>query len=189
MDKWTDFYEAYFPTRADAEGFVAALEALDLDAPRHRAKIMMHQVQRLVSLADDIAQIRPGKESLQLLFLLICGENIAKLSHDFQGDGQSRAYVRQFFDKFVVGADRHALEGSIVSKDFVALNLLQIVDTLYAVRCDVVHEGQYWSFEFHDGEIPMITGDPPVTVYLQLDDLRDIVVRGSIRAINAYAAG
>ena len=188
MDKWIDFYESFFPTRADAQAFVEALEALDADAPRHRAKIMMHQAQRLVSLADDLAQIRPGKESLQLLFLIICAENIAKLFHNFDDEGQSRAYVRRFFDEFVIGNDRDTLERSFVAEDFVALNLQQVVDTLYSVRCDVVHEGQYWGFQFHDGKTRMITGDPVVTVSLQLTALRDIVVRGCIRAINEYAA-
>lgn len=187
MDEWIDFYELFFPTRAAAQAFVERLEELDADAPRHRAKIMMHQTQRLVSLSDDIPQIRP-EESLQLLFLMICAENIAKLFHNFGKEGQSKRYVQRFFEEFVVGADRKVLESSF-TRDFVPLNLAEVVSTLYSVRCDVVHEGRYWTFVFHDGDTDMITGDPVLLVVsLQLNELRKIVVRGCLRAIESYCA-
>ncbi len=186
MDKWIDFYEPFFPNRVAAQAFVTPLEAYDLDSPRHKAKIMMHQAQRLISLADDIATIRPEKESLQLLFLLVCAENMAKLFDSYEEDGKSRAYVRKFFSDFVVGADRQLLESSFVrasSTSLTVLTLGEVVDILYSVRCDVVHEGRYWGFQFHDGETSRITGDPPVKVSIQLNALRNIVVRACIRAV------
>ena len=190
MDKWIDFYRPFFSTRSEATEFVASLEGLNPGHQRHRAKIMMHQTQRLVTLADDIAKVRPQKDALQVLFLMICAENIAKLFDNFEGEGQSRKYVRRFFEEFVVGADRQVIEGSIVKDTFppLALNLVEVADTLYSVRCDVVHEGQYWGFQFHDGDTPMITGDPPAAVYLELSTLRDVVVRAAIGAISGYAA-
>jgi hypothetical protein len=54
MDKWLDFYQPYFANRNDLEQFVQACENLDLHDPRHRAKIMMHQGKRLISLADKM---------------------------------------------------------------------------------------------------------------------------------------
>jgi hypothetical protein len=190
MDKWINFYQSFFSTREEATEFVESLECLGPGDQRYRAKIMMHQAQRLVTLADDMPKVRPGKDALQLLFLMVCAENIAKLFDHFEGEGQSRKYVRRFFEEFVVGADRQAIERSIMKDTFppLALNLGEVVDTLYSVRCDVVHEGQYWGFQFHDGDTPMITGDPPVTVYLELSTLRDVVVRAAIRAIRGYAA-
>lgn len=200
MDKWINFYQSFFSTREEATEFVESLECLGPGDQRYRAKIMMHQAQRLVTLADDMQRlftladdmpkVRPGKDALQLLFLMICAENIAKLFHNFEGERESRKYVRRFFEEFVVGADRQAIQGSIVKDTLppLALNLVEVADTLYSVRCDVVHEGQYWGFQFHDGDTPMITGDPPVTVYLELSTLRDVVVRAAIRAISGYAA-
>ncbi len=187
METWLNFYAPFFPSREATALFVGALEELDRDTPRHRAKILMHQTQRLVSLADDVETIRPGKQSLQLVFLIICCENVAKLFHDFGEDGQSKAYVRRFFDEFLVDADRGRLAGGLTRHDLQPLSIREIADTLYAVRCDVVHEGNYWGFHFHDGRMPMLNTDPDVNVYIQFSELRDVVVRGAIQAITRYA--
>src|SRR5690606_10903130 len=101
VGKWLRFYEPFFDSEQEAVAFVAPLEELRLGHPRHTAKIMMHQAQRLVSLADDIPKIRKGNETLPLLFLLVCAEHIAKLSDGFDGEGKSRAYVRNFFEWFL----------------------------------------------------------------------------------------
>ena len=186
MDAWLDFYAPFFRSRDDARIFVGDLEELDRAAPRHRAKILMHQTQRLVSLADDVEAIRPGKQSLQLTFLMICCENVAKLFHHFDEDGQSKAYVRRFFDEFLVETDRTRLASAITQHDLRPLSIREVADTLYAVRCDVVHEGNYWGFHFHDGRMPMLNTDPDVNVYIQFSELRDIVVRGAIQAITRY---
>jgi hypothetical protein len=53
---------------------------------------------------------------------------------------------------------------------------------LYEIRCDVVHEGEFWSFAFHDGTMSMVNIDPDVIADITFDSLRDIVVRGSINA-------
>ncbi len=189
MEKWIAFYEQSFPTREAATSFVEELESInDRAIPRHRAKIMMHQAQRLISLADDIIQVREGRESLQLLFTLICAENIAKLFHNFDDEGQSRAFVRRFFSEFVIGNDRAILESRFFTHDAVPLNLQAVADCLYSVRCDVVHEGQYWGFHFHDGDTPMLNTDPDVTVHITFAEFRAIVIRGCVRAIQAYAA-
>ena len=185
VDKWIDFYEQFFPDRDTAQLFIKELEAVnDPTTPKHRAKIMMHQVQRLVSLSDDIIKIRAGKESLQLIFLLICAENTAKIFHNFKDEGKSKYFVRKFFDEFV-GDDRAILESSFFTHEAIALNLQAVADSLYSVRCDVVHEGLYWGFHFHDGDTPMVNIDPDVTAHITLSQFRDIVVRACLRAIQA----
>lgn len=188
MEKWINFYEQSFLDRQFATSFVEELESItDRDIPRHRAKIMMHQAQRLISLADDIIQIREGRESLQLMFMLICAENIAKLFHNFDGDGQSRAFVRRFFTEFIHENDRAVLEGGFFTHDAKSLAVQDIADCLYSVRCDVVHEGQYWGFHFGDGNTPMLNTDPNVTVRITFSEFRAIVIRGCVRAIQTYA--
>lgn len=188
MEKWINFYEQSFPNREAAISFVEELESItDRTIPRHRAKIMMHQAQRLISLADEIIQVREGRESLQLLFMLICAENIAKLFHNFDDDGQSRAFVRRFFSEFVHEHDSAVLEGGFFTHGANALDLQSIADCLYSVRCDVVHEGQYWGFHFGDGDTPMLNTDPDVTVRITFAEFRAIVIRGCVRAIQTYA--
>lgn len=186
MDKWIDFFEPFFHNREDATQFVEPLEALALEDPRHPAKIMLHQTQRLTSISDDLPVIRKGKESLQLAFLLICAENIAKMHDNFDDEGCSKAYVRKFFEQLLLDEDRHVLEVSFTTHENKPLDLRGIVDALYTVRCDVVHEGKYWGFQFSDGRTRLMNGDPDVIVSITLRQFRDIVVKGCIHAINTY---
>ena len=183
MDKWIDFYAPFFESREKARQFVEDLEKL---SKKHVAKLMMHQAQRLVSLADDFPQIRAGNESLQLLFLLICAEHISKLHADFNLEGQSKAYTRRFFEELLTRGDQDRLRSGFRRENLQSLNLREIVDLLYDVRCDVVHEGKYWGFHFHDGKTAMINTDPDVNVYIRLQEFRDIVVRGCINAVKTY---
>ena len=188
MDKWIDFFEPHFANRADATAFVTVLEELAPGDPRHRAKIMMHQIQRLVSLAEDIDQIRPRTEALRLFFLIVCAEHISKLHANFQGEGQSSLHVRLFFQNFLPAADRQVLETSVVDAQFHVLNLEQVVRLLYDVRCDVAHEGKYWLFQFAFPDMPAIIGDPPITIKIGYSAFRDMVIRAGVRAVETYAA-
>ncbi len=184
MEKWVDFYRPFFPTDDEVRAFVEACERLTL--PDNVAKIMMHQGQRLVSISDDIPQIRPHDESLRLLFLMMCAENIAKLHDGFQEEGQSRAYVRRFFENFLGDADKNALGLGFVDHSLLhmpTLGLRGAVDMLYDVRCDVVHEGNYWGFTFHDGQMPMLNVAPDVVSHITFNQFRAIVVKGCINAV------
>lgn len=181
MEAWIDFFAPFFDSRAAAEGWVARCEALT--PPQNAAKIMMHQTQRLISLADDVPTIRPHAESLQLLFLLVCAEHIAKLHDGFAGEGQSRAYVQRFLESFVSDGDRRTLSSAFVDLQNHFLRPLpfkKAVDLLYDVRCDVVHEGIFWGFAFHDGVTPMINVAPDVEVRIGIPALRGMVDRGCI---------
>ena len=186
VKRWLPFFESFFPTRTEARVFVESLEALRLSDPRHQAKIMMHQTQRLISLSDDLPQIRKGNEGLRLLFLLVCAENIAKLANKYEGEGQSKAYARNFFIWFLTPGEQEILCVGITHHDRRPLSLQQAIDALYGVRCDVVHEGKYWGFHFNDGKTPMLNTEPDVIVSLTLEDFRALVVRGCIRAIERY---
>lgn len=186
MDEWLNFYRAFFSSDEDVEAFVGNCE--QLVPPDNAAKIMMHQGQRLISLSDDISNIRPNNEALRLLFLLMCAENISKLHEDFQGEGQSRAYVRRFFDEFLEGHDEETLSSGFVhhfERTMPTLGLRGAVDMLYDVRCDVVHEGNYWGFSFHNGDTSMINAEPDVTSNITFDQFRSIVVRGCINAVQS----
>lgn len=185
MDQWIDFYEPFFQSREAARAFVERCESLTPDDPNHIAKIIMHQAQRLVSIADDLPKIRSQRESLQLVFLLICAEHIGKLHAGFKGEGKSRAYVQDFFHNFLSDDDRYKLETGFSDYNSQLLGLKQVIDLLYQVRCDVVHEGRYWGFTFHDGDTPKLNGEPDVIVNLQFRELRDIIIRGCVKAVES----
>ena len=184
MDQWIDFYALCFASRDEARAFVQQCEAL---SGPHAAKIIMHQGQRLISLADDIPRIRPGRESLQLLFLIICAENIAKLADDFDGEGQSHRYVGRFFEQFLTPYEQDRIGLSFLDADDHLqrpLGFSKVVDFLYEIRCSVVHEGVYWDLAFNDGSMPMLNvfGTQKVIVHLTFPQLRDLVAMGCVRA-------
>ena len=116
--------------------FIDACEKLQPAAPNHVAKIMMHQAQRLVSMADDLPQVRPNPEPLQIVFLLMCSENLGKLHHGFSGEGKSRHYVQKFFEKFLSKSDKDTLSyGFKVNADPLSpIGFSKAVDLLYDIR-------------------------------------------------------
>lgn len=186
MNKWIEFYRPFLYSDHATENFVTNCEKLTPDDSNHAAKIMMHQTQRLVSIADELPQLRPKRESLQLLFLIICVEHISKLHDGFTDEGQSKKYVKRFFKEFLSQLDKDKLGSNFVDNTSIPMATLgidKVIDLLYDVRCDVVHEGKYWSFSFHDGKTPMVNVDPDVNVHISLKEFRDIVVRGCINAI------
>ncbi len=83
---WLDFYNPYFASAQEVTAFVEQIEAIPTGDPMYRRKILMHQTQRLVSIAIDIDQIRPRKQAVQLAFLIISCESISKLFHNYEGD-------------------------------------------------------------------------------------------------------
>jgi hypothetical protein len=187
MEKWIEFYAPFFASDEEAAAFVNSYEQLKPESALHRAKIMMHQVQRMVTLADDMAKLRPGRESLQLLFLMACAENISKIFHGYNKEGQSRHFIDKFFKQFLSHEDKEILELSFLTSEQEPMSLHQVIGCLYSVRCDVVHEGQYWSFNFGEPGNPIFNVKPTVTVNLTLSEFRAIVVRSAIRAVISYA--
>lgn len=185
LEKWLDFYISFFPEQKGAEKFIELCEGQQ--PPNNLAKILMHQAKRLITLADDILNIRPHEESLQILFLIMCTENISKLHDSYYKEGKSRYYVHRFFEKFLSNDDKRILGNGFIDMDDIHLNplgLKKVVDMLYDIRCDVVHEGNYSFFSFHNGKYPIQNTDPAVKANLKYIDVRNIIVRGRINAIN-----
>ena len=185
MEPWLSFYKPHFPSQLAAEQFVEACENLEPSGANHLAKIMMHQAQRLVTIVDDLPKFRPNQEPLQVLFLLMCVENISKLHDGFSGEGKSRHYVQRFFATFLSTRGKDAISyGFTMNADRLPrLGFSKAVDLLYDIRCDVVHEGNYTDFAFHDGQDSMVNTNPDVIAEIRFALIRNIVVEGCINAI------
>ncbi len=184
MNDCLDFFRPHFDAEPEAVRFVKECERQS--PPANTAKILMHQTQRLISLADQVLEIRTYDESLHVLFLIMCSENISKLQDGYLGDGKSRAYVRRFFERFLSQADKDILGDGFINNDDKLqrpLGFDRAVELLYDIRCDVVHEGNYIGFYFHDGKTPILNTNPNVTANLRLRDVRNIIVRGCIKAV------
>ena len=192
MEAWLDFYRAYFRNEETLRFFVVRCEQLESHDQKHRAKVMMHQGQRLLTVADAMDSVVSGREPLKLLFLLIASENISKLHDAYDGEGKSIYYVKRFFNEFCRKEDQLAITQGI-EKCGQESNLDDLVAVLYDVRCDVVHEGTYWGFDFATPESPsVLTGNHPeqvLRVKMQYEEFRDIVARGIIVATQQVIEG
>ena len=186
MDKWLAFYNPYFKSQDEAKKFVESCEKRTY--PNNVVKIMMHQVQRLISLSDDMQKIRPDHEPLQLLFLIMCVENVAKLHDGYSSESKPKHYVKKFFDDFLSDDDKDLLRNGFIDINDVWLGPLSFenaVEMLYKIRCDVVHEGDYTDFRFYDRKTEMLNINPDVIPRITLQNVRDIIIRGCINAIQS----
>ncbi|MBU0656695.1 MAG: hypothetical protein KJ914_16360 [Gammaproteobacteria bacterium] len=186
MEKWINFYRPYIATESELQEFVTGCENLQPEDHNHRAKIMMHQGQRLLVIADSMEEISPGYTPLKLLFLLIAAENISKLHISRNENGSSKYHVKRFFNQFCSEEDKQKIINGIgISEETSTLD--DVIDVLYDIRCDVVHEGTYWGFDFATSEHPSIlTGvhvDRILRVKLHYQEFRDVVARAIICSI------
>ena len=74
-----EFYSPFFPTSEELDVFIE--KALQLDWDNRNPRQMLFQVQRFVSLATEIDNIRPARDGLRMLFLKCCMESLANLSN------------------------------------------------------------------------------------------------------------
>ena len=78
FEELKEFYSPYFPTLEEVDVFIN--KAIQLDWDDRKPRQMLFQVQRFVSLATEIDNIRPARDGLRMLFLKCCMESLAKLS-------------------------------------------------------------------------------------------------------------
>ncbi len=153
MSEWLPFLIPHFAQKAEASAFVDECESINRDyQPPERQtdstpKVMMHQTVRLMSLADRMHTAEQS-QSLSLFFMLVCTECVSKLFANYHLDGKSKEFVRRFFSDHVLAEDRLKLMTAFACYPHRPLSLLDVADLLYAVRCDVAHEGVYWGFTF-----------------------------------------
>ncbi len=186
MEKWLDFYRPFFDSEPELRSFVEQCEALSLENDNHRAKIMMHQGQRLSTISSSMELVASGRDPLKLLFLLIAAENISKLHLSVHEEGSSKFHVKRFFSTFCNSESKKELVDKIevIRKP---RDLDTVVSALYGIRCDVVHEGHYWGFDFANDYRSSVwsskDGNQFLSVRLTFEDLKDIVVKGIISAV------
>jgi hypothetical protein len=184
------FFMSYFYSKKGATRFIEKCEGIP--EQEQNAKLMLNQTQRLVTLADEIYKIKQ-RDSLRLLFLIICAEAVAKLHEDFRGEGKSKYHTRLFFNKLCEPKDLKRLKGALLIRAVSSmrkkrLSSEEVINYFYKVRCSVIHEGIYWGFEFkrRGNNTGIITASTNEVIYPKITYkvLRDIIVRGAIKAIN-----
>lgn len=178
------FYAEVFSSLDAAKAFYKQLEGLSPE--KNAAKIVLHQAARMVWLADQIDEVARGRPALQILFYLIAAELVAKITFHFEGEGESRNYVRRFFAEICSNDTRAKLSKSFSKTHSVPLSSQDAVDLLYSIRCDVAHEGKYSSFHLplSSDAFPQLTivGEESFVAQLTIQELRRMVLEGAVMA-------
>jgi hypothetical protein len=182
---FAEFFRPAFPSIDDATRFINFVENVPADISK--AKIVIHQSARLIWLADRIDDVARGRPALLMTFHIVAAEAVAKIVFGFHGEGQSRQHVRRFFQEICPKRHRSRLERAFRrSPAGPFLTLQETVDVLYDVRCDVVHEGQYFTLTLpnsqNDDPILNLHGDESLIASISAQELRQIVLESSLLA-------
>lgn len=183
---WADFFLPAFPSADAARAFIECVEGVP--AAVSKAKIVIHQAARMLWLGDRMDEVAKGRPALQVLFQLIAAEAVAKLVNKFAAEGESRKHVRLFFEDICSDSHRAVL-GTAFSCGLGGrfLSVRETVDLLYDVRCDVVHEGVYFTLTLaRPGDTvrwltPSGGGKGSLVAGITVQQLRQIVLEGAIR--------
>lgn len=181
-----DFKEFYRPVFADADAASAFVTCVEGLAPEQgTASVVLHQAARMLWLADRVDEVASGRPALCILFYLIAAELVAKIVRDYKGEGRSREHVRLFFEDICSQNHRGTLETAFTEGPFGrALPLREVIDSLYDVRSDVVHEGGYYDFQLpqEDDQFLSLTElkGRVLTPRITVRALRRIVLEGAV---------
>lgn len=162
--EFTEFYAPYFTNEEELNNFF--YQVFKNDDTNKIPKRMMNQIQRFVSLANDIDKIRPSKDALQIVFIRTCIESLCKLANPNnkkQEDFDKTSFFSKYLDK---DSKQYILDNFIFTglepaykmeekerfsfdqKEYYDLTIDDFGLILFAIRGMVVHEGDYWSMQF-----------------------------------------
>ena len=163
LNEIKEFYKPYFDSMQEVEKFIKNTFKLDWDDRKPRQ--MIFQVQRFVTLANEIDKIRPARDGLRILFLKCCMESLATLS-GIKNNVFSSEFASSFSDKgkkyilsnFSLSYYTYEIKGREheESYDLTMDDFLQIIK---AMRNMVVHDGNYWEMQIfaYDEESVLLT--------------------------------
>lgn len=151
FERHRNFWGPFFSAEEELNKFI--LEKLDYTenlVPRR----MLNSVQRLVTLADEIDIVRPGRRDLSIFFIVTCIESLYQYipKHGLK----KQEMIIKFFECFTSETDKMLIEQNIkiLSVNEVIWNgtitMEQFALLLTSIRNAVAHEGNYWSFSFKD---------------------------------------
>lgn len=115
---------------------------------------MLNAVERLVSAARDMEQIRKGKDIFKIVFLITCAETLQGLANADTSGKQGKSQLLSFFEENTSDADKafiaarffHDDEDS--EKDGSKDSFKQFIAVLNEYRNCAAHEGDYWDYCF-----------------------------------------
>lgn len=168
------FYRPFFPSDEAMTSFFVRIIQYEITREaegdgRYIPRRMMNQIRRFVSLANDIEQIRPGRDPLKILFFRVCLESLRSLSGGKKEfftniaicmSDEGTAYITDHFRLMDWMVDSTESPFVHFPQDLeIRLSLDDFFKIIWAVRNLSVHEGDYWSMVFFSdaADCPCIT--------------------------------
>lgn len=114
---------------------------------------MLNSVQRLVSTAHDMEQVRKGKDVFKLVFLITCAETLQTLAGK---EGTKTQLIFSFFEEHTPSSDRAFIASHFFHddddspNDGTEDNFKLFIAVLNEFRNCATHEGEYWDFCFNN---------------------------------------
>ena len=177
---YKEFFKDYFSSKSEFDDFYKNIYSID-NAPK-----MFHQTARIISLADKLGDYIAYRPAINLLFYIMTAELVAKLYYDFHEEGKSKEFVKKFFNDFCTVDNKFKLSTSI-KKDDTYLSFEDVIDFFYKIRCDVVHEGNYYKYFFNEGNsdknIYSNAELPNYKINIRIEEIRKIIIESSINAV------
>ena len=169
-------------------------------------KRMLNAVERRVTAARDMDQIRRGKDIFKVVFLVTCVETLQKLGGE---TGAKKELLFSFFESYTSEEDREYISERFAHDDEEWIDetedaFKQFIGVLNEYRNCATHEGEYWDFCFNNNQ-----DDHPILLVLDIDlenfsprnkkehcfcssisykDFEQIFVKTCIRFIRAYVS-
>ena len=165
---------------------------------------MLNTVERLVTAARDMDQIRRGKDVFKVVFLVTCVETLQKLSGK---SGNKKDVLFAFFEDYTSEADKRFVAEHFAHDDEDGFDktedsFKQFIGVLNEYRNCATHEGEYWDFCFNNNR----NGYPIILILdinlenfsprnkkehcfrtsISYKDFESVFVRTCIRFIEAY---
>ena len=151
-----------------------------------KAPKMFHQTARIISLADKLGDYIAYRPAINLLFYIMTAELVAKLYYNFEEEGKSKEYVKKFFNDFCTIDNKQKLSTSI-KKDDAYLLFEDVIDFFYKIRCDVVHEGNYYKYSFNESNTDENNYSnaelPNYKINIRIEEIRKLIIESSINAV------
>lgn len=166
-----NFFSPYVSDKEELTAFITAvLKHRDNNIPRR----MLNSIHRLVTLADEMEDVRPGKDSLKIFYFVVC---IETLFHLRDGNVQNKAVaVINFFTSYIEPEDQqlildrfrrslgdekyrfkrlqHEIQESYEERISTPDRMRTQIDmevfarVINEIRNCFAHEGEYWNFNF-----------------------------------------
>lgn len=115
---------------------------------------MLNEVERLVSAARDMEQIRKGKHIFKIVFLITCVETLQGMANVDTSEPQSKSQLLSFFEENTSATDKAFISAHFSHDDDDSASdnsedsFKQFIAVLNEYRNCATHEGDYWNYCF-----------------------------------------